>query len=114
MERREFAGAVIAQALSANISNVSTSFSVADASSFPTGSLNPFVVSIGRGTPTEEKILVQSQSAGTFLVLTRGYDSTTATAHVAGELVDHVLDATVIQDMNTTVYDSEILQWLGV
>ncbi len=114
MERREFAGAVVAQPLSANISNVSTTFSVADGSSFPLGSLNPFVISIGRGTPSEEKILVASRTANTFTVSSRGYDGTTAVAHVAGELVDHILDAAVVQDMNTSVYDSEILNWLGV
>lgn len=114
MERREFAGAVIAQALSANISNSSTSFSVADGSSFPSGSLNMFVVSIGRGTPNEEKILITNRSAGTFTVSARGYDGTTAVAHTAGELVDHVLDATVVQSMNKTVFDNEILNWMGV
>jgi hypothetical protein len=114
MERREFAGAVVAQSLSANINNTSSSFSVSDGSSFPSGSLNYFVISIGRGTPNEEKMLIQSRSSNSFTVLQRGYDGTTAVSHTAGELVDHVLDATVVQDMNTTVYDSEILQWLGV
>jgi hypothetical protein len=113
MERREFAGAVIAQALSANISNSSTSFSVADGSTFPSGS-NKFVVSIGRGTPNEEKILITSRSSGTFTVSSRGYDGTTAVAHTAGELVDHVLDATAVQSMNTTVFDNQILNWMGV
>jgi hypothetical protein len=114
MERREVAGAVIAQTLAANISNVSTSFSVADGSSFPTGSLNKFVISIGRGTVTEEKMLIASRSSNTFTIETRGYDGTTAAAHVQGEIVDHVLDAVVIQDMNKTVYDTEILTWMGV
>lgn len=114
MERREFAGAVIAQSLSANISNSSTSFSVADGSTFPSGSLNKFVVSIGRGTPNEEKILITSRSSGTFTVSSRGYDGTTAVAHTAGELVDHILDATAVQSMNTTVFDNQILNWMGV
>lgn len=114
MERREFSGAVIAQALSANISNSSSSFSVTDGSSFPSGSLNKFVVSIGRGTANEEKILITSRSSNTFTVSSRGYDGTTAVAHTAGELVDHILDATAVQSMNTTVFDNEILNWMGV
>jgi hypothetical protein len=114
MERREFAGAVVAQALSANISNSATSFSVTDGSTFPSGDLNNFVVSIGRGNPYEEKILISSRSANTFTVLTRGYDGTTAIDHTVGELVDHVLDATAVQSMNTTVYDNQILNWMGV
>jgi hypothetical protein len=114
MERREFAGAVITQALSANISNSATSFSVTDGSTFPTGDLNNFVVSIGRGNPYEEKILISSRSANTFTVSARGYDGTTAIDHTVGELVDHVLDATVVQSMNTTVYDNQILNWMGV
>jgi hypothetical protein len=114
MERREFAGAVITQALSANISNSATSFSVTDGSTFPTGDLNNFVVSIGRGNPYEEKILISSRSANTFTVSARGYDGTTAIDHTVGELVDHVLDATAVQSMNTTVYDNQILNWMGV
>jgi hypothetical protein len=114
MERREFAGAVVAQALSANISNSATSFSVTDGSTFPSGDLNSFVVSIGRGNPYEEKVLISSRSANTFTVLSRGYDGTTAIDHTVGELVDHVLDATTVQSMNTTVYDNQILNWMGV
>jgi len=114
MERREFAGAVVAQALSANISNSATSFSVTDGSTFPSGDLNNFVVSIGRGNPYEEKILISSRSANTFTVSARGYDGTTAIDHTVGELVDHILDATAVQSMNTTVYDNQILNWMGV
>lgn len=113
MERREFAGAVVAQTLSANISNASTTFSVADGSSFPSGN-NNFVISIGRGTANEEKILVSSRSSGVFTIASRGYDGTTAVAHTAGEIVDHVLDATSTQSMNKTVFDNQILIWLGV
>jgi hypothetical protein len=114
MERREFAGAVVAQALSANISNSATSFSVTDGSTFPTGDLNSFVVSIGRGNSYEEKILISSRSANTFTVSARGYDGTNAVQHSAGELVDHILDATAVQSMNTTVFDNQILNWMGV
>lgn len=115
MERREIVGGTVAQTLSANILSTSTTFEVADNSSFPSGSTNPFVVSIGRGTSNEEKILIDGKSGGTgFLVLQRGYDGTTAVSHTAGEIVDHVLDAVAVQSMNTTVFDNQILTWMGV
>lgn len=114
MERREFTGATISEALTANISNSDSSFSVTSGVSFPSGSTNPFVVSIGRGTVNEEKILISSRSGNTFTVSSRGYDGTTAVAHTAGEYVDHVLDATAIQSMNKYSYDTVILTWMGL
>ena len=114
VERREISGAVIAQALTANISNSSTSFDISDGSTFPTGSTNPFVVVIGRSTADEEKILISSRSGNTFTIASRGYDGTIATAHTAGAVVDHVLDANAVQSMNTAVYDGQILYWMGV
>ena len=113
MERREILGSVVATTLSANISIASSSFSVNDGSSFPTGSLNPFVVVIDRGTADEEKILVESRSTNTFTVKTRGYDGTTAVAHLINAEVDHVLDATSVQSMNKNVFDNSILYWMG-
>jgi len=113
MLRREFSGAVLTTTLSANISNSASSISVADGSTFPSGT-NPFVIVIDRGSSSEEKILISSRSSNTFTVDTRGYDGTTAVAHTSGSFVDHVLDASVIQDMNTTTYDNEVLVWMGV
>lgn len=113
MLRREFSGAVLKTQLSANISNSSNSFSVIDGSTFPTGSSgNPFVVVIGKGTAAEEKILCSSRSSNTFTVSQRGYDGTTANSHLSGDLVDHILDATTVQDMNTTTNDTNILTWM--
>lgn len=114
MIRQEFVGNALTTTLSANISNSATSFTVASGSTFPSGSNNQFVISIGRGTANEEKILCSSRTTNSFTVRQRGYDGTSAVAHTAGEYVDHVLDATVVQDMNTTVYDTEILNWMGV
>jgi hypothetical protein len=114
MERREFVGNALRTVLTANISNSASSFSVEAGSSFPDGSSNYFVVSIGRGTVEEEKILCSSRSTNTFTVSQRGYDGTTASAHVIGDYVDHVLDAAAIQDMNTVTYDTAIMQWMGI
>jgi hypothetical protein len=114
MLRREFSGSVLRTTLSSNISNTSTTISVVDGSTYPTGTSNPFVIVIDRGVSGEEKILISSRSTNTFTVDTRGYDGTTAVAHTAGAFIDHVLDAAVIQDMNTTTYDNEVLVWMGV
>lgn len=112
MLRREFAGGVLKTQLTANISNSAASIIVIDGTTFPSGSTNPFAIVIGRGTASEEKILCSSRSANTFTVSSRGYDSTSAVAHTAGEIVDHVLDATTIQDMNTVTNDTSIIAWM--
>lgn len=113
MLRREFSGAVLRTTLSASISNSDTSISVVDGSTYPSGN-NPFVIVIDRGVATEEKILISSRTSNTLTAQQRGYDGTTAVAHSSGAYVDHVLDAAVIQDMNTTTYDNEVLVWMGV
>jgi hypothetical protein len=113
MLRREFNGAVLKTTLSANISNSASSISVADGSTYPTG-VNPFVIILDRGTSAEEKVLISSRASNTLTVFQRGYDGTVASSHVSGSDVDHVLDAAVIQDMNTTTYDNEVLVWMGV
>jgi hypothetical protein len=115
MERREFVGNAEEAVLSANISNTDTSISVVDGSSFPSGSSgNPFVIVISRGEPIEEKVLCSSRSANTFTVIQRGYDGPVAQDHPVGSKVNHVLDATAVQDMNTTTYDNHVLSWMGV
>jgi len=111
--RREFNGAVLQTTLAASISNVASSFSVVDGSTYPNG-VNPFVIVVDRGVATEEKILISSRANNTFTVSERGYDGTPAVAHSSGAFVDHVLDAITIQDMNTTTYDNEVLVWMGV
>ena len=113
MERREFSGSALRTNLNSSISNTEISITVADGSTYPTG-VNPFVIVIDRGLSTEEKILISSRSTNTFNVNTRGYDGSVAVAHGSGAFVDHVLDAAVVQDMNTTTYNNEVLVWMGV
>lgn len=115
MLRREFLGSVVSTSLSANISNSASTIGVVDGSTFPNGSSgNPFVIVVSRGSANEEKMLISSRSTNTFTVMTRGYDGTIANAHSIGATVDHVLDATTIQDMNQTTYDNEINIWMAV
>lgn len=114
MERREFLGSVEETTLSANVSNVDTTISLTSGSTFPTGASSPFVIVLSRGSINEEKVLCSSRTGDTITVLERGYDGTSAQAHDSGDYVDHVLDATVVQDMNTTTYDNYVLSWMGV
>lgn len=116
MERRTFSGAVRETTLAANISNVSSTITVTNASSFPTppSADRGFVIVINSGHPDEEKVLISSRSGTTFTVGQRGFDGTIATSHSAGVTVDHILDANVMQDMNDTVYNSLILNWMGI
>jgi hypothetical protein len=115
VERREFVGAAEETTLSASISNTDTTITVVDGSTFPSGSSgSPFVIVIDRGEATEEKILCTSRTTNTFTVSSRGYDGPPAFAHSSGAKVNHVLDATAIQDMNITTYDNQVLSWMGV
>jgi hypothetical protein len=113
MERRQFTGAALRVNLSSSISNTATTIDLTDGSTYPIGT-NPFVVVIDRGTASEEKILISTRTANTLTVSDRGYDGTTAVAHSNGAFVDHVLDAVVIQNMNVTTYDNQVLMWMGV
>lgn len=115
MERRTFSGATVATVLSSNIGVSDLVIPVADGSTFPSPSAdNPSVIVVDRSTPDEEKILIIGNTGGAFVAQERGYDGTTINAHSAGATVDHVLDATVMQDMNKTVYDTEIINWMGI
>lgn len=122
LKRREFVGAASETELSAGINSSATSFTVTSGSGFPDGGSYPFVVVLDRGASDEEKVLVSSRSGDTFTVAAniggvtsgRGFDSTTAAAHDSASKVGHVLDATTMTDISQTVYDNEVLYWMGV
>lgn len=95
MALKEYAGAATATRLAGTLAiGTTTSFAVVTGggSGYPTGAA-PFVVVIDRGTALEEKILVTSRASDTFSSLTRGYDGTSAQAHAAQAVVEHVYDA---------------------
>lgn len=114
MQRREFAGAVLSTTLPSNVANSATSITIGSGSSFPTGANNPFAIIVSRGEAAEEKMLVSSRSGDVLTISVRGYDGTTAQNHLAGAVVDHVLDSNTIQNMNTYTYDTAVLQWMGI
>jgi hypothetical protein len=101
MEKRTFTGATVSTTLASNIGGADSSIVVANSSTFPLPtSQKPSVIVVGRGTLNEEKILVNDNTDNTFTVQQRGYDGTMATTHTVGEIVDHVLDATFLQDVS--------------
>lgn len=109
MARKDFRGAAARLTLAADIdADDPTITTTGDASGWPTGGANPFVVEIDRGVAgTAEKILIQSRSGNTLTVAGsgRGYDGTTAQSHVAGAAVEHVIDAVTIDEANAHVND---------
>lgn len=106
MALREFAGAAPSTRLAGSLaSGTTTNFAVitGGGAGYPTGATAPFVVVVDRGTALEEKILVTSRSSDTFTGLTRGYDGTSAQAHSAQAVVEHVLDAATVTEVNAHV-----------
>lgn len=115
MERRTYSGATLATLLSNNVSTSDMVINLLDGSTFPTPSdTNPSVIVLSRSTADEEKVLISSRTGNSLTVKQRGYDGTPTNAHLAGATVDHVLDATSVQDVNKTVYDTEIINWMGI
>ena len=104
-ERKMFDGGATQASLQTGIDDTQLTLTVAagEGASFPDGSAGKFVIALGLGTATEEKILVTSRSADLFTLSTRGYDDTTGNSHLAGVTVDHVLDASTIDQANRFV-----------
>jgi hypothetical protein len=105
MEKRDFVGGAISTTLSNSILATDMFIDVADGDTFPVGVSKPFVISIGRGTVAEEKVLVTLRDENVLAVSQRGYDGTSASSHALGTRVDHVLDAIFLQSVSDEVND---------
>lgn len=105
MPRQSFSGNAVRTTLTGSITNSALSFTVADGTGHPTGSNGPFVVCLGRGTASEEKVLCVSRSGTTFTVQAggRGYDGTVGQAHNSGVTVEHVIDSATLDEANRIV-----------
>lgn len=102
MARREYKGNAARTTLSADITAVSTTFSGANFTNWPTGAGGNFFVIIDRGLSGEEKILCSSRSGNTITVAGggRGSDDTSAAAHTAGAFIEHGLTKTDADEAN--------------
>jgi len=108
MALKEYAGNAKQTRLSSSLaSGTTTNFTVATGGGggYPSGATAPFVVVIDPGTELEEKILVASRASDVFSGLTRGYDGTTAQAHAAQSVVEHVWDAASATEASQHVND---------
>jgi microcystin-dependent protein len=109
MALRDYAGNAIPSTLVSGITNVALGFDIppADATSWPTGGANgKFVVTLDRGLPAEERILVTSQSGGSCTIASladRGLDGTTAVAHSAGATAEHTYAAFEAEEANAHI-----------
>jgi microcystin-dependent protein len=100
---KEYSGAAPATTLATTITNVSTSIVLTSGVGYPTGATAPFVIAIGRGTATEEKVLCSVRVGNTLTAIERGYDGTSAQSQAAGKAIEHVLDAYSIGQANRFV-----------
>lgn len=111
---REYAGGAKRTQLVGDITAASTTFTVTDATGWPTGATGAFAIAFELGVAGEEKVLVQSRSGNTLTVAAggRGYDGTTAASHQSGANVDHVItaidirEATSVTTTEGVAYDS--------
>lgn len=107
MGNQEIQGAAVVTELAADMAANATSFQIASAASWPAGGSRDFVVTIGRGTASEERILCASRAGLVITVATggRGYDGTAATAHTTGDAVEHGLAGATIQELIDHMHD---------
>lgn len=103
---KDYAGGAEATTLASGFTIGSTTMTVADGSSYPTGTTGPFVVVVDRGLATEEKFLIDTTSGTngvTFNIQQAGYDGTAVSNHSAGATVEHCIDAYTIEQANRYV-----------
>lgn len=98
--RYEHQGSAAATTLSTSVTAVSTTINIAASTGWPTGSVDPFWVTIDRGNASEEKVLVLSRTGTALTVTTRGADGTTASSHASGASIEHTISATEVDDAN--------------
>jgi hypothetical protein len=101
--RRQFKNGVsVTDTVPSGFSSSATSFTAADGSTFPDGTVGPFTVVADQGLATEEKIQVLSRSGAVFTVNTggRGYNGTTAYTHAAGCSILHTIDQQDLDEAN--------------
>jgi len=107
---RSYSGLAQASTLQAGMDNIVASFNIASAdsatwvetngSSQQLGYSGNFVCVIGYGGSNEEKVLCSGISGTQVNIASRGYDGTTASSHVAGEVVMPVFSSVEAYEAN--------------
>ena len=95
-DRLQHAGGALPSTLTAAILNSTISITGDDLSGFPDGAVGNFVVTLGRGTSTEERVLCETRTGNVLTVASagRGWDGTLARDHEAGTTVEHTWSTT--------------------
>jgi hypothetical protein len=96
--------------LTADISAVATTITVAAATGYP--GTTPYTLIIDQDTVNEEVVEVTNRS-GTTLTVTRGVDGTSGIAHTAGSSVEHGVSARDFADSRSHEAASEAVHGLG-
>jgi len=103
---KDYAGGAEATTLASGFTIGALTLTVANGSSYPTGTGGPFVVVVDRGLASEEKFLIDTTSGTngvTFNIQQAGYDGTTPANHAVGATVEHCIDAYSIEQANRYV-----------
>jgi hypothetical protein len=103
MGRRAYRGAAKPLVLTSPMTDIDTTFITGTPVGWMDGSDGVWSVTVDRRQPNEEKVLVESRTAGTFLVAQRGYDGTTAQAHSVDATVEVTLTAIDIDEANAHI-----------
>src|ERR1044072_4576369 len=107
MGRRVYVGNAGATTLASDITAGSTSIAVTDATNWPSPTGGTAAVAIiGRNTSSEEKIPFSGRGGNTLTGCVRGFDSTAAATHTAGQAVEHGLSATDMDEVNDHTFDT--------
>lgn len=103
--RKSFSGSAAPTTLTSAASSSDTTINVASTTNFPNTANGPFVVTIDRGTTSEEKVEIASYTSTVLTVSSggRGFDGTTAVAHSLGADLRHTLDAGTINNHESFV-----------
>jgi hypothetical protein len=96
--RRSHKGNTVQTTLFTSCTASDTTLVVVAGSTYPDGSVAPFVITLDPGLVGEEKCLVTSRSGNTLSGVTRGYDDTVAGIHAAGANVRHTLSAVELEE----------------
>lgn len=88
------------------ITNSSSSMTLKDGSTFPTGSSGNWTATIDPNTASEEKVECTTRSGSTVNIGTRGLGGTTAVAHSANAVVIHTICGKDLDEANQAVVNT--------
>lgn len=103
MSLRNYSNTAVPQVLSTSVNATATTLMVSSTTTYPNPSVNPFILTIDRGTANQEVMLCTALTSTTFTVQ-RGYDGTTAVPHTGGlAIIEHTSCAIDVREPNTFI-----------